>query len=87
MHKNIRISTTIERPNERIITTYQNYSRKSGITDSFYSLRKTNVNIAPKEFKINTNNKYLICNTKIFLAQVIQKKYIQIINYLIKIIF
>ena len=63
MHKNIRISTTIERPNERIITTYQNYSRKSGITDSFYSLRKTNVNIAPKEFKINTNNKYLICNT------------------------
>ena len=63
MHRNIRISTTIERPRERIITTYQNYSRKSGITDSSYSLRKTNVNIAPKEYKINTNNKYLICNT------------------------
>ena len=47
MHRNIRISTTIERPKERIITTYQNYSRKSGITDSSYSLRKTNVNIAP----------------------------------------
>ena len=63
MHKNIRISTTIERPNERVISTYQNYSRKTGITDSSYSLRKTNVNIAPKEYKINTNNKYLICNT------------------------
>ena len=63
MHRNIRISTTIERPNERIISTYQNYSRKTGVTDSAYSLRKTNVNIATKEFKINTNNKYLICNT------------------------
>ena len=61
--KIIRISTTIERPNERIISTYQNYSRKTGVTDSAYSLRKTNVNIATKEFKINTNNKYLICNT------------------------
>ena len=63
MYKNNRISTTIERPNERVISSYQNYSRKTGFTDSSYSLRKTNMNIATKEIKINTNNKYLICNT------------------------
>ncbi len=63
MHKNIRISTTIDKPNRRIVSTYQNYSRKTGITDSAYSLRKANMNTGSKEYKISTNNKYLICNT------------------------
>jgi serine/threonine protein phosphatase PrpC len=63
MHKNNRISNTIERPNERIISSYQNYSRRTAVIDSSYTLRKTNMNIANKEIKINTNNKYLICNT------------------------
>jgi len=64
MHKiiNKKNTTTINRSNDRIISTFQNFSKKTGI-DSAYSLRKINFNNGPKEFKINTNKKYLICNT------------------------
>ena len=65
MHKIIskKNTTTINKSNDRIISTYQNFSKRTGITDSAYSLRKSNFNNGPKEFKINTNKKYLICNT------------------------
>ena len=65
MHKiiNKKNTTTINGSNDRIISTYQNFTKKTGINDSTYSLRKSNFNNGPKEFKLNTNKKYLICNT------------------------
>jgi hypothetical protein len=65
MHKNInkKNTTAINRSNDRIITNFQNFSKKIGIIDSAFSLKKSNFNNGPKEFKINTNKKYLICNT------------------------
>ena len=65
MHKiiNKKNTTTINGSNDRIISTYQNFTKKTGINDSTYSLRKSNFNNGPKEFKLNTNKEYLICNT------------------------
>ena len=65
MHRNAKYKITINlnQPNDRIYSAYQS-SKKQTTTNSAFSLRTSNYNNpAPREFKINSNNKYLICNT------------------------
>ena len=65
MHRNAKnkITLPINYPNDRIYSAYQS-SKKESTTNSAFSLRTSNYyNPGPKEFKINSNNKYLICNT------------------------
>jgi protein phosphatase 2C family protein 2/3 len=64
MHRNPKnkITITINQPNERIYTTYNN-TKKESKTNSAYSLHSSNTNNGPKDYRINTNNKYSICNT------------------------
>ena len=64
MHRNAKnkITITVHQPNDRILSTYQS-TKKETPTTSAFSLRSSNYNSGPREFKINTNKKYLICNT------------------------
>ena len=58
-----KITLTVNHPNDRIYSAYQS-SKKETTTNSAFSLRSSNYNNpAPREFKINSYNKYLICNT------------------------
>ena len=58
-----KITLKVNQQNDRIYSAYQS-SKKETATNSAFSLRTSNYNnIAPREFKINSNNKYLICNT------------------------
>jgi protein phosphatase 2C family protein 2/3 len=57
-----KITITVHQPNDRILSTYQS-TKKETPTTSAFSLRSSNYNSGPREFKINTNKKYLICNT------------------------
>ena len=58
-----KITLTVNHPNDRIYSAYQS-SKKEATTNSAFSLRSSNYNNpAPREFKINSYNKYLICNT------------------------
>ena len=58
-----KITLRVNQPNDRIYSAYQS-SKKETATNSAFSLRTSNYNnVAPREFKINSNNKYLICNT------------------------
>ena len=67
MDKNARnkISVKVNQSNDRIISSYQNISKKtSNNTSSSYSMRNSNINNKTKEVRTNSNNnKYLICNT------------------------
>ena len=54
------ITITVNHPNERIYSAYQ---RTNNTNSSAYSLRNSNYNNPPRSFQINSNNKYLICNT------------------------
>ncbi len=56
-----KITITVTQPNQRIYSAYQT-TKKENTTNSAYSLRSSNNNNGPREFKINTN-KYSICNT------------------------
>ena len=56
-----KITLTVNQPNDRY-SAYQR-AKKDNTTNSAFSLRTSNYSNAPKEFKINSNNKYLICNT------------------------
>jgi protein phosphatase 2C family protein 2/3 len=56
-----KITLTVNQPNDRY-SAYQR-TKKDNATNSAFSLRTSNYSNAPKEFKINSNNKYLICNT------------------------
>ena len=64
MHRNAKnkITITIHQPNDRIYSAYQS-TKKETPTTSAFSLRSSNYNSGPREFKINSNKKYLICNT------------------------
>ena len=64
MHRNAKnkITIKISQPNERIYSAYQS-TKKENTTNSAYSLRSSNYNNGPREFKINNNNKYSICKT------------------------
>ena len=58
-----KITLTVNHPNDRIYSAYQS-SKKETTTNSAFSLSSSNYNNpAPREFKINSYNKYLICNT------------------------
>jgi len=67
MDKNARnkISVKVNQSNDRIISSYQNISKKtSNNTSSSYSMRNSNINNKTREVRTNSNNnKYLICNT------------------------
>ena len=75
-----KITLTVNLPNSRINSAYQS-SKKTITTNSAFSLYTSNYNNShprnslhtsnynnshPREFKINSNNKYLICNTSPF---------------------
>ena len=64
MHRNAKnkITITINQPNERIYTTHNN-TKKESKTNSTYSLHSSNTNNGPKDYRVNTSNKYSICNT------------------------
>ena len=57
-----KITINIHHPKERIYTAY-NTTKKENKTNSAYSLSSSHTNNAPKDYRINTNNKYSICNT------------------------
>ena len=58
-----KITLTVNQPNDRKYSAYQS-SKKETATNSAFSLRTSNLNnLVPREFKINSTNKYLICNT------------------------
>ena len=57
-----KITLTIHHPNERINTAY-NIIKKESRTNSGNSLSSSNNNNASKDYRINTINKYPICNT------------------------
>ena len=63
MRKNAKnkITITVTQPNQRIYSAYQT-TKKENTTNSAYSLRSSNNNNGPREFKINTN-KYSILLT------------------------
>ncbi len=64
MHRNAKnkITLTVNQTNDKIYSAYQR-TKKDNTTNSAFSLRTSNYSNAPKEFKINSNLKYLICNT------------------------
>ena len=64
MHRNAKnkIALTVNQTNDKIYSAYQR-TKKDNTTNSAFSLRTSNYSNAPKEFKINSNLKYLICNT------------------------
>ena len=64
MHRNVKnkITIKINPTNERIYSTHQATKKQSTI-NSANSLRSSNESNAPREFKLNTTNKYSICNT------------------------
>ena len=64
MHRNVKnkITIKINPTNERIYSTHQATKKQSTI-NSANSLRSSNESNAPREFKVNTTNKYSICNT------------------------
>ena len=64
MHRNAKnkITLTVNQTNDKIYSAYQR-TKKDNTTNSAFSLRTSNYGNAPKEFKINSNLKYLICNT------------------------
>ena len=58
-----KITLIVNQPNSRIYSAYQS-SKKETTTNSAFSLRTSNYNNPTlRGFKINSNNKYLICNT------------------------
>ena len=58
-----KITINLNPPKERMYTAYQ-ITKKQPATNSAYSLRSSNSNNnGPKEFKLNSANKYSICNT------------------------
>ena len=64
MHRNAKnkIIINVNQTSDKNYSAYQR-TKKNNPTNSAYSLRTSNYNNAPREFKINSNNKYLICNT------------------------
>ena len=64
MHRNEKnkIIINVNQTSDKNYSAYQR-TKKNNPTNSAYSLRSSNYNNAPREFKINSNNKYLICNT------------------------
>ena len=65
MHRNAKnkITITVNQTSDKNYSAYQR-TKKNNPTNSAYSLRTSNYSNAPtREFKINSNNKYLICNT------------------------
>ena len=64
MHRNAKnkIALTVNQTNDKIYSAYQR-TKKDNTTNSAFSFCISNYSNAPKEFKINSNLKYLICNT------------------------